>query len=125
VRTEFELNHDSPFVRNFGCDIASPGRIVINHERKRLSLAALEKTTPHKRFAISEGRMKKFVLASLFVAAAAAMQPALAAKAGAPHLCAKGTKVCACGTLPGAMWQCCNAKAKCDCSGGLPNCKNH
>ena len=43
--------------------------------------------------------MKKFVLASLFVVAAAAVQPALAAKAGVPQLCAKGTKVCACGKL--------------------------
>jgi hypothetical protein len=68
--------------------------------------------------------MKKFVLASLFVVAAAAVQPALAAKAGVPQLCAKGTKVCACGKLPAAMWQCCNAKAKCDCSGGLPDCKH-
>jgi hypothetical protein len=55
VRTESRLNHDSPFVRNFGSDIAGQGRIVVNHERKRLSLAALEKTPPHKRFAISEG----------------------------------------------------------------------
>jgi hypothetical protein len=61
--------------------------------------------------------MKKFVLASLFVVAAAAMQPALAAKAAEPKLCGKGTKICACGKLPAAMWQCCNAKAKCDCSG--------
>jgi hypothetical protein len=69
--------------------------------------------------------MKKFVLASLFVvAAAAAMQPALAAKAAEPKLCGKGTKICACGKLPAAMWQCCNAKAKCDCSGGLSNCKH-
>jgi hypothetical protein len=69
--------------------------------------------------------MKKFVLASLFVVAAAAMQPALAAKAAEPKLCGKGTKICACGKMPAALWQCCNAKAKCDCSGGLPNCKNH
>ena len=117
MRTESGLNHDSPFVRNFRSDLAGPGQIVINHERKRLSLAALEKTPPHKRFVISEGRMKKFVLASLF--------PALAAKAAEPKLCGKGTKICACGKLPAAMWQCCNAKAKCDCSGGLPNCKNH
>ena len=61
--------------------------------------------------------MKKFVLASLFVVAAAAMQPALAAKAAKPKLCGKGTKICACGKLPGAMWQCCNAKAKCDLAG--------
>ena len=67
--------------------------------------------------------MKKFVLTSLFVVAAAAMQPALAAKAAEPKLC--GTKICACGKLPAAMWQCCNTKAKCDGSGGLPNCKNH
>ena len=124
MRTESGLNHDSPFVRNFRSDLAGPGQIVINHERKRLSLAALEKTPPHKRFVISEGRMKKFVLASLFVVAAAAVEPALAAKAGVPQLCAKGTKVCACGKLPAAMWQCCNAKATCDCSGGLPDCKH-
>ena len=71
--------------------------------------------------------MKKFVLASLFVVAAAAMQPALAAKGGPAHLCAKGQTVCACGKLPGAMFQCCQTKpkAKCDCSGGVPNCKYH
>ena len=56
--------------------------------------------------------MKKFVLASLFVVAAAAMQPALAAKAAEPKLCGKGTKICSCGKLPAAMWQCCNAKGK-------------
>ena len=44
--------------------------------------------------------MKKFVLASLFVVAAAAMQPALAAKGGEAKLCGKGTKTCACGKLP-------------------------
>ena len=49
--------------------------------------------------------MKKFVLASLFVVAAAAMQPALAAKAAEPKLCGKGTKICACGKLPAAMWR--------------------
>jgi hypothetical protein len=72
--------------------------------------------------------MKKFVLASLFVVAAAALQPALAAGAGGPaHMCAKGELLCACGKLPGAMFQCCHAKtkAKCDCSGGVPNCKYH
>ena len=126
VRTELQLDHDSAFVRNLRSDIAGLGRIVINHERKRLSLAALEKTPPHKRFVISEGRMKKFVLASLFVVAAAALQPALAAGAGgSAHVCAKGQLLCACGKLPGAMFQCCQAKtkAKCDCSGGVPNCK--
>jgi len=51
--------------------------------------------------------MKKLVLASLFVVAAAAMQPALAAKGGEAKLCAKGQMVCACGKLPGAMFQCC------------------
>jgi hypothetical protein len=78
-------------------------------------------------FCISEGRMKKFVLASLFVVAAAAMQPALAAKGGEAKLCGKGQTVCACGKLPGAMFQCCEKKpkAKCDCSGGVPNCKYH
>jgi hypothetical protein len=79
---------------------------------------------PAQAVCISEGRMKKFVLASLFVVAAATMQPTLAAKAGGPQLCAKGTKVCACGKLPAAMWQCCSAQAKCDCSGGLPDCKH-
>jgi hypothetical protein len=35
VRTELGLNHDSPFVRNVVmCDVARPGRFVINHERK-------------------------------------------------------------------------------------------
>ena len=70
--------------------------------------------------------MKEFVLASLFVVAAAALQPALAAGAGWPaHMCVKGELLCACGKLPGAMFQCCQAKtkAKCDCSGGVPNCK--
>jgi hypothetical protein len=66
--------------------------------------------------------MKKFVLASLFVVAAAAMQPAIAAGPGG--LCAKGMKACACGKLPGAMFQCCNPMAKCDCSHGLPDCKH-
>ena len=47
--------------------------------------------------------MNKFVLASLFVVAAAAMQPALAAKAAEPKLCGKGTKICACGKLPAAI----------------------
>ena len=55
--------------------------------------------------------MKKFVLASLFVVAAAALQPALAAGAGGPaHMYAKGELLCACGKLPGAMFQCCHAK---------------
>ena len=43
VRTELGLNHDSPFVRNVVmCDVARPGRFVINHQTNRLSLAALE-----------------------------------------------------------------------------------
>jgi hypothetical protein len=67
--------------------------------------------------------MKKLVLLSLFAVAVAGSQPAFAA--GGLHLCAKGLNVCACGKLPAAMWQCCRATAKCDCSGGLPNCKNH
>ena len=50
--------------------------------------------------------MKKFVLALLLVVAAAAMQPAIAAGLGG--LCSKGMKLCACGKLPGAMFQCCN-----------------
>ena len=66
--------------------------------------------------------MKKFVLASLRVVAAAAMQPAIAAGPGG--LCSKGMKLCACGKLPGAMFQCCNQIAKCDCSRGLPDCKH-
>ena len=66
--------------------------------------------------------MKKFVLASLLVVAAAAMQPAIAAGLGG--LCSKGMKLCACGKLPGAMFQCCNQIAKCDCSRGLPDCKH-
>jgi hypothetical protein len=67
--------------------------------------------------------MKKLVLTLLFVVIGG-LQPTLAA-GGPQSLCAKGTKVCACGQLPQAMWQCCSAKAKCDCSAGLPNCKNH
>jgi hypothetical protein len=66
--------------------------------------------------------MKKFVLASLLVVAAIGAQPAFAG--GPAQLCAKGMRLCACGTMPGAMWNCCHAKAKCDCSGGLPNCKH-
>ena len=65
--------------------------------------------------------MKKFVLASLLVVAAAAMQPAIAAGLGG---LSKGMKLCACGKLPGAMFQCCNQIAKCDCSRGLPDCKH-
>jgi len=65
--------------------------------------------------------MKKIVLASLFVIAAATTQPVFAASGD--HLCTKGATLCACGKLPGAMWNCCHAHAKCDCSGGLPNCK--
>jgi hypothetical protein len=65
--------------------------------------------------------MKKILLASLFFVAAASLQPALAA---GPNLCTKGTTLCACGKLPDAMWNCCHAQAKCDCSGGLPNCKH-
>ena len=37
---------------------------------------------------------------------------------------AGGGFICACGKLPGAMWNCCHPQAKCDCSGGLPNCKH-
>jgi len=44
--------------------------------------------------------MKKFVLASLFVVAAAAMQPALAAKGGEAKLCAKGQTVCGAASFP-------------------------
>src|SRR6476619_7649494 len=57
ARTERGLNHDSPFVRNAlgRCDIVGPGRFVINHETNRLSLAALEKGCPHKRFAYRRG----------------------------------------------------------------------
>jgi hypothetical protein len=66
--------------------------------------------------------MKQVVLASLFVIAAASLQPAFAA--GAAGLCAKGSKVCACGKLPGAMWNCCPAAAKCSCATGVPDCKH-
>jgi hypothetical protein len=69
-----------------------------------------------------ERRMKKIVLASLFVIAAATTQPVFAAS-GADRLCTKGATLCSCGKLPGAVWICCHAHAKCDCSGGLPNCK--
>ena len=65
--------------------------------------------------------MKRIALASLFFVAAASLQPALAA---GPNLCAKGTTLCACGKVPGAMWNCCHAHMTCDCSGGLPNCKH-
>ena len=70
--------------------------------------------------------MKKFVLASLFVVAAATMQPAIAA-GGPAGLCPKGQKACACGKLPGAPFQCCRSLpgAKCDCSRGIPDCKYH
>jgi hypothetical protein len=68
--------------------------------------------------------MKKIVLASLFVVAAASLQPAFAAGGGAAGLCGKGTKLCACGKLPGAMWNCCPAAAKCSCSTGVPDCKH-
>jgi hypothetical protein len=66
--------------------------------------------------------MKKIVLASLFMVAAATTQPAFAA-AGAAHLCTKGMALCACGKLPGALWNCCHPAAKCDCSSGIPNCR--
>ena len=69
--------------------------------------------------------MKKFVLASLFVMAAAAIQPASTAKGSEAKLCPKSQAICACGKLPGALFQCCHPTAKCDCSGGLPNCKYH
>jgi hypothetical protein len=66
--------------------------------------------------------MKKIILASVLIAAAIGAQPAFAA--GPAGLCAKGAKVCACGKLPGAMWNCCPAAAKCSCSGGIPDCKH-
>jgi hypothetical protein len=68
--------------------------------------------------------MKKFVLASLFVVAAAAMQPALAAKAAEPKLCGKGTKICACGKLPAAMWQVLQCQGKVRLLGRPANCKH-
>jgi hypothetical protein len=68
-----------------------------------------------------EGQMKTIVLASLLFVAAAAAQPAFAA-GGAAHLCTKGMVLCACGKLPGALWNCCHAAAKCDCGSGIPNC---
>jgi hypothetical protein len=68
--------------------------------------------------------MKKIILASLFIVAAASLQPAFAATGGEKGLCAKGTKLCACGKLPGAQWSCCPAAAKCSCSTGVPDCKH-
>jgi hypothetical protein len=68
--------------------------------------------------------MKKLLLASLFAVAVGGLQPVLAA-GGPAHLCEKANMLCACGKLPGAMFQCCHAHAKCDCSAGLPNCKYH
>lgn len=50
--------------------------------------------------------MKKIILASAFIVAAISAQPALAA--GPAGLCTKGMKLCACGKLPGAMWNCCD-----------------
>jgi hypothetical protein len=67
--------------------------------------------------------MKKIVLASLFIVAAIGAQPAFAA-GGEKGLCGKGTKVCACGKLPGAMFNCCPAAAHCSCSSGVPDCKH-
>ena len=66
--------------------------------------------------------MKKIILASVLIVAAIGAQPVFAA--GPAGLCTKGTKLCACGKLPGAMWNCCDARATCDCSSGLPNCKH-
>jgi hypothetical protein len=81
-----------------------------------------QKAARTKRFAGTEGRMKKIVLAPLFIAVVMSAQPAFAG--GHPQLCTKGMKLCACGSLPGAMWNCCHPKAKCDCGSGMPNC-NH
>jgi len=66
--------------------------------------------------------MKKLVLASLFIIAAASLQAAV--PAGAAELCGKGTKICACGKLPGALWNCCAAAAKCSCSTGVTDCRH-
>jgi hypothetical protein len=67
--------------------------------------------------------MKRIVLASVFIVAAMSVQPVFAA-GGAAHLCEKGMKLCACDALPGALWNCCHPRAKCDCGAGLPSC-NH
>ena len=67
--------------------------------------------------------MRRLVLASLFIVAAASVQPAFAAE-GEKALCGKGTKICACGKLPGALWNCCPAAAHCSCSTGVPDCKH-
>ena len=72
--------------------------------------------------------MKKFVLASLFVVAAAAMQPALAAKGGEAKLCGQGVRWpvrAASFPAPCSNVAKTKPKAKCDCSGGTPNCKYH
>jgi len=67
--------------------------------------------------------MKKIILASLFIVAAIGAQPVFAASSSA-GLCSKSMKLCACGKLPGAMWSCCDPRAKCDCGSGIPNCKH-
>jgi hypothetical protein len=82
-----------------------------------------KKRARHKGFAGIEGaRMKKIVVASLFIVAVS-VQPVFAA-GGAAHLCEKGMKICACGKLPGALWSCCHLQAKCDCGAGIPNCSH-
>src|SRR5262249_20886084 len=54
-RTSTESRFPFRSQRHQRCDIAGPGRFVINHETNRLSLAALEKGCPHKRFAYRRG----------------------------------------------------------------------
>jgi hypothetical protein len=71
-------------------------------------------------WAISEGRMKKIVFLSLFIVAAASIQPAFAAAPASA--CAKGSQACHCGSATSPFWKCCSSKLKCDCTGGLPNC---
>jgi hypothetical protein len=67
--------------------------------------------------------MKRILVASVFFVAAMSVQPVFAA-GGAEHLCKQGTKICACGKLPGALWNCCHPQAKCDCGAGIPNCSH-
>ena len=100
----------------------TPG--VINSETRCFSLPRhWQKRPRNKGFTGIEGAEMKRIVASLFIVAAMSAQPVFAA-GGASHLCEKGMKICACGKLPGALWNCCHAQAKCDCSAGLPNCSH-
>src|ERR1700674_3717786 len=115
--TAATMNNDARTIF-FTCPSVPANRLV-----RAAFCGVSQKAARTKRFAGTEGQVKKIVLASLFIVAAVSMQPAFAA-GPAPQLCAKGTKLCACGSLPGAMWNCCHAKAKCDCGSGLPNCSH-